>query len=422
MDKQAMMNLLERFPIGLRARLRHVVVVILGSVAATWRRAMIRTTVVGITGSVGKTTAKELLAGILAAGASTMKTRGGVNGTLGVPRTVLRIRPWHRFAVIEAGTFAKGDIRRASGVIRPQIAVITSVFLEHYSAHRHLASVALEKQSFMECVRPGGTVWLNWDNPSIVSMQVPKGLRVRRFGSLPDYDLWAEKANSTWPDRLSFDVHYGEQSRRVTTRLVGTHWLPSALGAIGAALDCGLDLDTICDAIARVEPMRARLEPVRVSNGAIVLRDDLKSTPATIGPAFKVLGEAGSVRRWLVFAGIEDWPRSARASMTRVGRLAPPIADAAIFLGENAEVARDRAVSDGMPAGSVFHAPDVQRAVEILHEHTREGDLILIKGPLKQHLARVYYALAEDEFGAVRCWKTGCRLRLLCDVCPRLHG
>lgn len=417
-----MMNLLERFPGGLRARLRHVVVVILGSVASTWRRAMIRTTVVGITGSVGKTTAKELLAGILAAGGSTMKTRGGMNGTLGVPRTVLRIRPWHRFAVIEAGTFAKGDIRRASGVIRPRIAVITSVYLEHYVAHRRMASVALEKQSFMECVQSGGTVWLNWDNPRIVNMQVPKGLRVRRFGSLPGYDLWAENASSVWPDRLGFDVHYGERSRHVTTRLVGKHWLDSALAAIGAALDCGLALDTICDAIARVEPMRARLEPLRVPGGAIVLRDDLKATPATIGAAFKVLSEATDVRRWLVFSGVEDSPRSTSNSMVRIGRQAPQIADAAIFIGEEAELGQTRAVAGGMAAGSVFCAPDVQHAAEILREHSREGDLILIKGSLKQHLARIYYALAEDEFGPVRCWKPGCRLRLLCDVCPQLHG
>ena len=396
--------------------------VILGAAASCWRLAMIRTTVVGITGSVGKSTTKELLAGILASGGATMKSRGGSNGTLGVPKNVLRIRPWHKFAVIEAGTFSKGDLLRMSGIMRPDAAVITAVFLEHYSAFRRLEAVALEKRSFLEDVRPGGTVWLNWDDASIAGMQVPKGLRVRRFGSSPGYDLWAENASSVWPDRLSFDVHYGEQSRHVTTRLVGAHWLHSALGAIGAALDCGLDLDTICDAIVRVDPMRYRLEPVRISTGAIMLRDDLKSSPATIEPSFRVLGEARGVRRWLICAGIEDGPSSSRDAMARIGRHAPQVSDAAIFLGDNAEVARRRAVSGGMPAAWVFHAPDVQSAAAILREHSREGDLILLKGSRKRHLARIYYLLTEDKFGPVTCSKRDCRLRPMCDDCPQLHG
>ena len=72
--------------------------------AFVWRRLLFRTTFIGITGSVGKTTAKDCLGAILGARASTFETKGSYNGRLGVPRMLVRVRPWHRFAVIEVGT------------------------------------------------------------------------------------------------------------------------------------------------------------------------------------------------------------------------------------------------------------------------------------------------------------------------------
>lgn len=411
-----------RLPPSLQHRARSAYEGALGVCASVWRRCVSRALIIGITGSVGKTTATEMLGWILAAESSTVQSVGGSNSTTGVPRTVLRIRRSHRFAVVEAGTWSKGDLRWMSKVIRPRIAAILSVSLEHYTSFRTLEAVTLEKQSFLDGVQSGGIAWLNGDDPNVAAMYVPGGIRVRRFGSSPDFNLWADNLEGAWPDRMSFDVHSDGQTQSITTQLVGTHWLPSALAAIGIALDCGLTLDRIAIAVADFEPVRARLQPVPVSTGAILLRDENKASPTSLQAAFQVLGEARGVRRWVVFGGMDDTPLPPRQRMSRTGRQVPQVAEAAIFLGDHAETAVKRAVAAGMSADLVFHAPGLESAARILREHTRAGDLILLKGVHSAHLTRIYYALEEERFGPVTCWKPHCDLRGHCDGCPQLHG
>jgi UDP-N-acetylmuramoyl-tripeptide--D-alanyl-D-alanine ligase len=91
---------------------------LLYALAYLWRRLLSRTTFIAITGSVGKTTAKECLAAILSTQFSTASTVNNQNDCHGVPRTMLRIRPWHRFAVIEMGTGGPGLIKRSGQLVR----------------------------------------------------------------------------------------------------------------------------------------------------------------------------------------------------------------------------------------------------------------------------------------------------------------
>ena len=111
---------------------RHVARVAL---AWVWRRLMFRTTVVAITGSVGKTTAKECLAAVLAARGPTLKTLDNQNDGPGVPRTLLRLRPWHRFAVIEVGTATPGLVRRSARLVGPHVAIVLNVAHTHTDAY-----------------------------------------------------------------------------------------------------------------------------------------------------------------------------------------------------------------------------------------------------------------------------------------------
>src|SRR5262245_24705740 len=69
--------------------------------AYIWRTLLFRTTFIAITGSMGKTTAKECLAAALESTYSTVSSFANQNDYAGVPRTLLRARPWHRFAVVE---------------------------------------------------------------------------------------------------------------------------------------------------------------------------------------------------------------------------------------------------------------------------------------------------------------------------------
>ena len=94
---------------------------------ASWYRGQFELPVVQVTGSMGKTTFKELLAGILSQRYNTLKTPGNLNGDIGAPLTLLSLTRAHQAAVIETGMDAPGQIRALGRAVRPDIAVITNV-------------------------------------------------------------------------------------------------------------------------------------------------------------------------------------------------------------------------------------------------------------------------------------------------------
>jgi len=112
-----------------------------------WRRLMLRTTVIAITGSIGKTTTGECLAAILSAHAPTHATRNNENDSFGVPRTLLRMRPWQRFAVIEVAAGDPGGTRPYARLVRPDVAIVLALAPTHTDLFPDLDAIAARRPS-----------------------------------------------------------------------------------------------------------------------------------------------------------------------------------------------------------------------------------------------------------------------------------
>ncbi|MFN3326242.1 MAG: Mur ligase family protein [Bryobacteraceae bacterium] len=208
------------------------------SAAALWRRLMVRTTFVAITGSVGKTTAKECIAAALATRNQVASTFGSQNHFNGIFRTLMRVRPWHRYAVVEIGLDGPGQMKWFACVVKPDIAVWMGAARAHTDRFKSLEQTAAEKSLLVRTVRPPGWAVLNADNPYSAACVPPAGVRAIRFGTDESAEVRATGAASAWPDRLSFELHADGESFPVRTRLIGTHWTPSVLAgfAVGQAL------------------------------------------------------------------------------------------------------------------------------------------------------------------------------------------
>ena len=138
---------------------------------AAWYRNQFDIPIVQITGSMGKTTFKELLAGILSQRDNTLKTPGNLNGDIGAPLTLLSLSPEHQAAVIETGMDEFGQIRWLGQAIRPDAAVITiidDVHLSHFSSREDILRA---KAEILENLRPGGLAVLNGDDETGVTIQ-----------------------------------------------------------------------------------------------------------------------------------------------------------------------------------------------------------------------------------------------------------
>ncbi len=171
-----------------------------------WRRLMFRTTVIAITGSVGKTTAKECLAAILEKHGRTLSTRYNQNDQYGVPPTIRRIRPWHRFAVVEVGTGQPGDIERSARLVKPDIAIVLAVARTHTNRFATLDDIAVEKAALLRHLPRNGLAILNDDDPRVAAMARDCHARTVLFGAGPQCDFRTSSPTARWPERLCFEL------------------------------------------------------------------------------------------------------------------------------------------------------------------------------------------------------------------------
>ncbi len=286
---QAAVRRLRRIRRSTRARL-------LTAFTYLWRSLMVRTTLIAITGSTGKTTTKECLAAILRSHGATMSTIQNQNDVFGVPPTLRRMRPWHRFAVIEVGVGAPGDMRRLARLVRPDIAIVLGVGRTHTNQFPTLEHTAAEKGVLLEYVSRRGLTLLNGDDPRVDAMAWRSAARVLRFGMDERCDYRTTSATSQWPDRLRFELEHDGVRQPVQTQLVGRHWVRSVVAALAAAESCGLSLAAGARQVTQVQPFAGRMQPVELPSGAVVIRDEESGSPDTLEAMVDVLREGGTSR------------------------------------------------------------------------------------------------------------------------------
>ena len=385
--------------------------------AMIWRRVLWRTTFIGITGSCGKTTTKELLTCILAESAPTIWTRQGTNTIWAITSLVLRCRPWHRYAVAEVATGGRGSIARSARVLRRDIGVVLSVASDHYAAFRTLENTAREKADLIQSLRAGGVAYLNADDPLVARMKAPDGVKVVKFGRADDADVNVADVVSAWPDRLQFSINTMDGNvTRIVTQLVGEHVLPSVLAPIAVALDLGHDLEGIARISAGMSPLPGRMQPVTLPSGAVVLRDEYKSSPQVVKAALAELRRASAARKIFVFGDMSDVSSSDRDRQKQVANWAAGIFDLLLFVGCHAQFGVDRAIRNGHEPKQAHGFASLEKCAEFLQDELRTGDLVLLKGRNSEHLSRLVFRLA----GTVRCEKPWCGKRTFCDSCDEL--
>lgn len=386
-------------------------------VAFVWRRLLFRTTFIAVTGSLGKTTTKECLAGILKELGPAFRTYRNQNSPGAVVLNVLRVRPWHRFAVLEVAAAAPGMMTRPARLVSPDVALILNVLSTHTTEYESLQQHADEKEKLLRALRPHGFAVLNVDDPLVRPMAERCGGRVVTVGTAPDCDFAMEQVTARWPERLSFRLKCAAGDLPVRTRFVGVHWAPCVLAALAAAVESGLTPRQAAEACGRVEPFAGRMQPVKVPSGAIVLRDDYNASIDTIETSLRVLEGARAQRRLLAITDLSDFGKNRKQRLKYLADITPRIAEALVLVGEIAEYGRRRAIDEGMPPESVHAFPTLREAAEFLKKELRAGDLMLLKGRTTDHAARLFLA----QLGEVGCWKDYCPKRMLCDICWELR-
>ena len=383
------------------------------AVAKAWRPTLKRTVFIGVTGSAGKTTTKELLLGILSASKKGVASPGSLNVLPEVAKTVMRVRPSHDFCVVELSEALPGVMVEHLALLKPSIGIVTVVQNDHLAAFGSVDGLAKEMSRLVEALPASGTAVLNADDPRVLAMAARCQCNVLTYGVSPLAHLRAEDITSAWPDRLQMTLLWRGQSLALKTQLCGTHWLAAVLGAVGGALASGLTLQDCVKAMASVNSFEGRMQPVNTPDGITFIRDDFKAPLWTLDACFDFMKSARARRKIIVIGELSEIGSKKAAKYTNAARMSQDIADITVFVGPWASSALKARRAEGGDALKVF--AHVRDAAEFINSISRAGDLILLKGSVKQdHLLRIIMARSNE----IACWRDDCEKIIFCNTCP----
>jgi len=384
--------------------------------ASLWRRVLFRTTFIAVTGSVGKTTTKEFLADILALKGRTFRSLGNQNGGFMVPLNILRVRPWHRFAVIEVAINRPGSMRPVAQVVRPDVALILGVVRTHTTEFQDLDQYADEKAVLLQWLAPGGLAILNGDDARVAKMGVKPEERVRWIGTSGDFNFWIDQISSRWPERLRFRIHWGNETCDIQTGQVGTHWASPLAAALAAAHSLGVPIPEAAQVVRQTSAYPARMEPVSLPSGAILIRDENNGSVDTLEASLRVLREAEATRTVLIITDFTDAGLTRKPRLRYLASAVSDWLDVLVLSGDYHEYGRRKAMEAGMRPDQVHSFATLREAAGFVKQELRSGDLALLRGRGTDHVPRLFFA----QLGTVTCWREDCRKRMLCDVCWEL--
>jgi UDP-N-acetylmuramoyl-tripeptide--D-alanyl-D-alanine ligase len=345
-------------------------------------------TVAGLTGSRGKTSTKDLLAAVLASAAPTIATSGSLNNELGVPLTMLRADAATRFLVLEMGARRIGDIAALTGLVAPDIAVVTNVGQAHLSHFGSRKAIAKAKGELVQGLAPGGTAVLNADDPRVAAMRALTDGPVLTFGRAEHADV---RVTGLALDRLarpSFTLRTADASAPVALPLVGAHQALNASAAAAAGLAAGVPLDVAAIALATASLSKWRLELRELAGGAVLLNDSFNADPDSARAALDALAVIEGRRRIAILGEMLELGDDSEAEHRAVGEYAASRADVVVAVGEAA-----RPIAEGAGQRAVALAGN-DAAVDWLRRHLAAADVVLVKASRAVRLDEVAAALA----------------------------
>jgi UDP-N-acetylmuramoyl-tripeptide--D-alanyl-D-alanine ligase len=291
--------------------------------ARSWR-AHFAGPLVGVAGSNGKTTAKEMTASILAQAGECLATRGNLNNHIGVPLTLMRLTPAHRFAVIEMGANRAGEVAALVALARPSIGLITNAGAEHLEGFGTLEGVARAEGEMVAGLTPAATAVINADDEFVSLWRGSTPARVVTFGVRQRADFTATDVRASVGAhgfRTHFRLSAPQGSAAIELSLGGAHNVANALAAAAAAAAAGATLEHIAAGLAAVRAVPGRLQFKQSASGAWLIDDSYNANPSSMRAAIEVLATL-SGRKWLVLGDMGELGAFAADAHTDIGEFA----------------------------------------------------------------------------------------------------
>jgi UDP-N-acetylmuramoyl-tripeptide--D-alanyl-D-alanine ligase len=323
----------------------------LAGLATAWRRHL-QAKVVGITGSTGKTSTKDLLAGMLAPQRRVVATAQNLNTEIGLPLTILGAPPGTEVLVLEMAMRGAGQIAELAQIAEPDVGVIVNIGPVHLELLGSIENIAATKAELIAALQPGGTAVLPADEP-LLDPHRREDVTTVTFG--PGGDVAELPATLTLP-------------------FTSAHMRRNALAALAAARAVGVEPEGAVD----VALSNMRGQRIALPGDIVVVNDCYNANPMSMRAALDDLAVSAAGRRVAVLGDMLELGPGEGAYHEEVGRLAT---EAGVgLLVTVGPLAERMGATFGRSGGEHRHATDARQAASLVPDLLEPGDTVLVKG------------------------------------------
>jgi UDP-N-acetylmuramoyl-tripeptide--D-alanyl-D-alanine ligase len=357
-----------------------------------WHRGRFTIPVVAVTGSNGKTTTKELAAGVLATRWNVLRPERSFNNQWGLPLTLLQLGPEHQAAVLEIGTNARGEIAALTALAAPTVGVVTTVAAVHTEFLGSLDGVREEKVALVRALPADGVAVLNADDPRVAGMARDTRARVVTYGRAVTAHVRVTGDVVEDERGLAFTLEAGGAQQPVLVGLAGRHNLTNALAAAATGVALGLPLADIARGLSTVRPVAGRCV-WRQAGEVTILDDTYNASPVSVRAALDTVAAHRRGRRVVVVLGdMLELGALTEPAHREVGRQVAALpADELVGVGRATQAAVEAAREAGLTEAR--HLTTFEDTVAHLLKRLVAGDLVLVKGSRGMRMERVVDAL-----------------------------
>lgn len=341
---------------------------------AAYYRLLFPILAVAISGSVGKTTTKELVAGVLAQKYCVLKNEGNLNNQTGVPLTIFRLEPTHEAAVIEMGMNHLGEISNLARIVRPDICVLTNIGEAHIEYLGSKEGILQAKMEMLEFMKPGGHIVVNGDDPllakladrysNVITVGVGENNVVRAI-DMVDLGLQGTRFTAVCEgERLPFHIH-----------CPGAHMVMNALTALAVGKLLGVDQERIQTGISGYTPPSGRMHIVKAKS-ITVISDAYNANPTSMAASLGILAKAEG-RKVCILGDMFELGEAEKQYHYEIGRIAAELQiDLILCVGRLAEHIFESATQNG---ANTLHFADKEQLLTALPSLIQPKDTVLVK-------------------------------------------
>lgn len=352
---------------------------------ARFHRRQLGTKIIGITGTNGKTTTKELIAAVLKQTYNTHFTQGNFNNHIGVPLTLLQLKPEHEIGVIEMGANHPGEIKMLSEIALPDFGIITNVGKAHLEGFGSFEGVMKTKAELYDFIHAENRkIFLNTGNENLLEMANNSGFSDRK-GVLPyclnsdiENKLATGKVISSSP-LLEMQCITSKGGFDVKTQLIGTYNAENVLAAVSIGTFFDIPNEKIKFALESYQPQNNRSQFTQTEKNKLII-DAYNANPTSMQAAVLNFAVMEAENKTLIIGDMLELGGQSDMEHQRI-----------------VDLINENGFSDVYLVGKCFQAvksnfikfADVEKLKEHIQNKQLQNRFILIKGSHGIHLEKI---------------------------------